>query len=189
MKKEVTHNNVTIAYTVRSTKLAKRLSMRVEADGSVVVTKPARVALWRVDWMVQRQFAWILNAQQKMKQKPQKLLAHYSAKEYKEHKEEARKIVAERLKYFSKLYSFYSLRSSAPKLAIRNQKSRWGSCSGKGNLNFNYKIAFLPSELQDYIIVHELCHLKEMNHSQKFWDLVAEQIPDYKERRKKIQMF
>ena len=188
MKKEITHNGITIPYTIRSTKLAKRLSVRVEADGSVVVTKPIRVALWRVEWMMQRQFAWILNAQENMKDKPQKLLAHYSVKEYKEHKEEARRIVLEKIKYFEKCYSGYGLQQIKG-VAIRNQKSRWGSCSGKGNLNFNYKIAFLPPELQDYIVVHELCHLGEMNHSAKFWSLVAEQIPDYKERRKKIQMF
>jgi predicted metal-dependent hydrolase len=66
------------------------------------------------------------------------------------------------------------------RVAIRNTRSRWGSCSSKKNLNFNYRILFLEPELQDYLIVHELCHLQEMNHAPQFWTLVAEQIPDYK---------
>lgn len=72
-------------------------------------------------------------------------------------------------------------------MAIRNQKSRWGSCSTKGNLNFNYKLAIIPSHLADYVIVHELCHLGEFNHSQKFWDLVAKTMPGYKEMRNELK--
>jgi predicted metal-dependent hydrolase len=64
------------------------------------------------------------------------------------------------------------------------QKSRWGSCSGKGNLNFNCLLMRTPDEIIDYVVVHELCHLKEMNHSPRFWAEVEKIFPDYKERRK-----
>jgi predicted metal-dependent hydrolase len=67
------------------------------------------------------------------------------------------------------------------------QKSRWGSCSRKKNLNFNYKLIQLPLELADYIVVHELCHLQEFNHGQGFWNLVGETIPDYKARRDELR--
>jgi predicted metal-dependent hydrolase len=96
-------------------------------------------------------------------------------KHYIDHKEEARKLVLTRLEHFNQYYQLEWKR-----VAIRNQRRCWGSCSSLKNLNFNYKIIFLPDHLQDYIIVHELCHIKHLNHRQDFWDLVAEQVPDYK---------
>lgn len=65
------------------------------------------------------------------------------------------------------------------RIAIRDQKSRWGSCSQKGNLNFNWKLIMAPPQALDYVVVHELCHLHEFNHSPRFWALVAAQMPDY----------
>lgn len=96
------------------------------------------------------------------------------SKKYLEYKEKAREIATSRLEYFNQHYKL-----TYGKVSIRNQKSRWGSCSSKGNLNFNYKIALLPPHLADYVIVHELCHRGQFNHSQKFWDLVGETLPNY----------
>jgi predicted metal-dependent hydrolase len=98
------------------------------------------------------------------------------------HKESARVLVKAKIEQFNAVYEF-----TVGKIAIRNTVSRWGSCSSKGNLNFNYKIVLLPERLADYIIVHELCHLKEFNHSQKFWDQVARVIPDYEARRAELR--
>jgi len=103
-------------------------------------------------------------------------------KDYLKFKEQALVLAQERLTYFNQFYGFKFNRVS-----IKNQKTRWGSCSKKGNLNFHYKIALLPERVADYIIVHELCHLKEFNHSQNFWNLVAQSFPDYLSLRNQLK--
>ena len=97
-------------------------------------------------------------------------------KHYVQHKEAARVFAHARLAHFNQFYDF-----TWNRVAIRNQRRCWGSCSANKNLNFNYKILFLPPRLADYIIVHELCHLQHLHHGQEFWDLVAQQLPQYKE--------
>lgn len=87
-----------------------------------------------------------------------------------------------RIKHFNSFYNF-----EISKVRIKNQKSRWGSCSSKKNLNFNYKVIFLRPELADYLIVHELCHLGELNHSKKFWALVQKIIPNYKKISRELR--
>jgi len=72
---------------------------------------------------------------------------------------------------------------------VRNQKTRWGSCSSRKNLMFNYRIAYLPEHLRAYVIVHELCHLKELNHGKKFWALIAETIPHYQHCRRELRAY
>lgn len=93
----------------------------------------------------------------------------------------AKVFVKERLRYYNQFYGY-----SFKRISIKDHSARWGSCSAKRNLNFNYRIMFLPQKLADYIIVHELCHLKEMNHSKKFWKLVAEVFPNHKILRKEL---
>ncbi len=109
-----------------------------------------------------------------------------SRKLYIANKEAARALVTERVQHFM---AYYGPKHgiAVGKIAIRNQKSRWGSCSRTGNLNFNYKLVFLPPDQRDYVIVHEICHIKEFNHGQGFWALVGETIPGYKELRKKLR--
>ncbi len=73
------------------------------------------------------------------------------------------------------------------KIAVRRQSSRWGSCSSRGNLSFNYKLMRMRKKVIDYVIVHELCHLREMNHSKKFWKIVGDILPDYKSLRAELK--
>lgn len=111
------------------------------------------------------------------------MLLRRNKKQYHKHKTTARQLVHARLGFYNTFYQV-PLR----KVFIKNHKSRWGSCSQVGNLNFNYKLLFLPTELQDYIVVHELCHLIEFNHSPKFWAHVARTIPDYRRYRKALRI-
>ena len=103
-------------------------------------------------------------------------------KEYIFYKYHALELVKNRLAYFNTMYHF-----KINRVSIKNQKTRWGSCSKKGNLNFNYRVALLPPHLADYVIVHELCHLGEFNHSPNFWKLVARGIPNYKKIKREFK--
>lgn len=110
------------------------------------------------------------------------LLRYRNAKHYRAHKESARLLVHARLSYFNTFYQH-----EYKKVFIKNTKSRWGSTSSKGNININYKILFLPQELQDYLIVHELCHLKHFNHGPDFWREVAKTVPNYRAHAKTLR--
>ena len=85
-------------------------------------------------------------------------------------------IIPRRVEYFAKRIGV-----TYGRITIRNQKTRWGSCSSKGNLNFNCLLMLAPSEVLDYVVVHELCHRKEMNHSKAFWIEVEKVFPDYRD--------
>ena len=74
-------------------------------------------------------------------------------------------------------------------VTVKNQKTRWGSCSAKGNVNFNYQLAFLPDELLDYVVIHELAHRRHMNHSRAFWAEVEKYCPNYLERREQLKEY
>ncbi len=102
--------------------------------------------------------------------------------DYQEQKELARELISQRIEILNQQYGF-----TYGRVSIRHTSTRWGSCSRQGNLNFSYKLLYLPSELRDYVIVHELCHLKEMNHSPRFWALVGQTVPNYKDLRHQLR--
>jgi predicted metal-dependent hydrolase len=107
---------------------------------------------------------------------------HRGRRDYLKYKEQARVLIIEKIESINK-----NLGVQYNRISIKNQKRSWGSCSRKRNLNFNYKILFLPERLQNYVIVHELAHLKEFNHSKNFWAVVAGIIPDHKALRKQLR--
>ena len=109
-----------------------------------------------------------------------------SKNDFVENKARAEELVRERIEFFN-TDAKYGYGFAVGKITARNQRSRWGSCSKKGNLNFNYRIAQLPAHLADYVIVHELCHLGEFNHSRAFWNLVARAVPDYAKCRTELR--
>lgn len=111
-----------------------------------------------------------------------RLFVRSSKAEYEKHKELTRALVARKIAEFN---AFYNL--TPGRIAIRNQRSRWGSCSKKGNLNFNYRLVLIPEALVDYVVVHEMCHLGEFNHSKNFWHLVSRTVPNHVELRKQLR--
>jgi predicted metal-dependent hydrolase len=105
-----------------------------------------------------------------------------SQKEYLKYKEKARTLVHDRMRIYSQFYGF-----TPEKIFMRNQKTRWGSCSKKRNISINYRIFFLSEQQQDYVVIHELCHIQEFNHSKKFWALVEKACPEYKRIRTELR--
>ncbi|MFA7191773.1 MAG: YgjP-like metallopeptidase domain-containing protein [Candidatus Paceibacterota bacterium] len=182
MQKIVSIDGVDMPYTIKSNSKSRKISLRIQQGGHILVTKPTRVSVRYIEGVVDSKKDWIAEQINKLGSKPAKLLAHYSAKDLEVYRDEAYNLVDAKIAHFNKFYKF-----EIERVTIRNQSTRWGSCSRQKNLNFNYKIVLLPSKLQDYIIVHELCHLSEMNHGKKFWDLVSLQIPDYKDCVKSLK--
>ncbi len=166
-------------YILRSHPRAKNLRISIKADGRVIVTKPKRVSIATAEHFIQTKSSWII---EKFNSLPKSQTIKHTKKEIAELKVKALHIAEEKVKYFNQYYKF-----TYKNICIRNQKTRWGSCSKQGNLNFNYKIALLPENLANYLVVHEICHLGEFNHSQKFWDLVGEMIPDYKVLQRELK--
>lgn len=178
-------------YTLKKNRKSKGIRIIVHHDGRVVVTIPYRMPIrlaqayvaTKKDWIQERVESFLT---EQKKREASGVLPKMTAKDKKldfdRNKEKARKIITEKVELLNQHYGF-----EYKSIAIRNQKTRWGSCSKKGNLNFNYKIAFLPNKMLEYVVVHELCHLKEFNHGEKFWDLVAELAPDYREIRNEMK--
>lgn len=170
-------DNQKIRCIIKNHPRSRNLKLSINSDGTCTVTKPFWVARKFAEIFVFEKFDWIIKKIQEVQEN-----SLFSNKKYSDYKEDARAHISERIKFLNLKYGF-----EYNKIYIRDQKSRWGSCSSKGNLNFSYKLLFLPSELSDYIIVHELCHLREMNHSKKFWDLVGDTFPNHKELRRELR--
>ncbi|MEA1926078.1 MAG: M48 family metallopeptidase [Patescibacteria group bacterium] len=159
---------------------AKRLTLSVRGDGSVALSIPYWSTYGEAYLFLDKKKEWIFEKTVSMK--INSMLSLGTKEDYLENRELARSFVKRRVECFNAHYRFrYNL------IAIRNQRTRWGSCSENGNLNFNYRIIHLPGEYADYLIVHELCHLKELNHSARFWDLVSKTIPDCRMLAKKLR--
>lgn len=173
-----------IRYEVKISKGARTMRLSVHPDGKIIVSKPRLVPDFLVAKFVEKHADWIEKKLEHIKKHPAPLLGKLTVRDYKAHKELARALVIERVQFFANKYGF-----SFGAIRIGNQKGRWGSCSKRGNLNFNYKIVFLPRELQDYIVVHEVCHLKEHNHSDRFWSLIKEECPEWKKMRNSLKKY
>lgn len=182
MEKKITLRNNEIAYTLRKSNRARKMRIAVYCDGTVVVTTPSNLKESHAEVFITKSAGWLLTKLDFFRKIKGSSIQKYDRSHYLNHRKSAHAFASARVEYFNKFYRFHF-----NKINIKNQKTRWGSCSRKRNLNFNYKIIFLPPEVADYIIVHELCHLKEFNHSAKFWKSVERTMPNYLKIREQLR--
>lgn len=170
-------------YTIRKSTRAKRARITIDPHGRVIVVAPQKMNEKVIAQFIDQQKGWIEKNLLLLKQRKKRYLDS-SPEGFIEHKKKAYAIIKERVDYFCAVYD-----CSYNTISIKNQKTRWGSCSKQKNLYFRYSIIFLPDALRDYVIIHEVCHLRELNHSPRFWTLVAKTIPDYKKLQKELQSY
>jgi len=162
----------------------KTLAIQIAADGKVTVRVPMRCSRAKAESFIEEKKEWILRKQKELrlraKEQEQKReqLPILSEEDYQNYRMLAEQVFRQRAAYFAG-----QMGVSYGRITIRDQKTRWGSCSSKGNLNFNWRLVLAPREVLDYVVVHELAHRKEMNHSARFWRLVEEELPDYPQRK------
>lgn len=169
-------------YTLKRSQRARYVRLRVQPGGAVVLTVPFGMAIAKAEEFVRERAEWLTNAIRRMAQLKQ--LPVSGRRDYLKHKEAARELVHERLVYWNAFYAF-----SYKRIAIKNTRRTWGSCSHRGNLNFSYKLLFVPRELADYVVVHELCHLKHRNHGAAFWREVGRALPNYEMLRAELKRY
>ena len=180
VEKEIWQSSTGVCFevTLRRSNRSRHVKISIGQHGEIVVSGPSRVSKSFLYEVLKEKESWLLRSFENLKQAGQLRDKDKEQELYQKHKEQARKLVQEKLLYWNQYYHYTYRRVS-----IRNQRTRWGSCSRLGTLNFHFRIVFLPEELVDYLIVHELCHLKAFDHSQRFWKLVQETIPVYERRR------
>ena len=157
----------------------RTLSLQVRHDGQVIVRAPRQATLSEIESFVRKNEEWLRKHLEKARKEQEAAASSaeppLTMEEIRKLAEDALRVIPRRAAYFAPLVGVRYGR-----ITIRNQRTRWGSCSGKGNLNFNCLLMLAPPEVLDYVVVHELCHRKEMNHSPRFWAEVERVIPEYK---------
>lgn len=169
-----------LKYKLKKSPRIREMKLSVSRRGSLVLNAPKRASDSQIRRFILSQADWILDRLDVIIRIDQGKVVRSSRKDYLKNKEKARKFITDRVRHFSELYGFRH-----KKIRIKNQRTVWGSCSEDGSLNFNYILLKMPKDIADYIIVHELCHLKQFDHSEKFWNLVGRTLPGYGNIKKK----
>lgn len=172
-----------IPIDIKRSKRSRNLRLSVKAGGAVILTAPMKTPIRDIELFVKNNQEWIKEKVRTQKLVKDSLLKTSNLREFKEKRDVMLIDMQRRVEIQNQHYRF-----SFNSVDIIKSKTKWGSCSSRKKLSFNYKMSELSDELQDYIVVHEICHLKEMNHGPKFWKLVAETIPHHKLLRKKLRI-
>lgn len=159
----------------------RTLAIEIKPDGRIIVKAPRRTSQAAINFFLREKREWIEKAQQRMAERNagKEMLPKLSEVEKRALKKKAKEMIEPLLCEYSDIMGV-----DYGNVSYRFQKSRFGSCSGEGNLNFNCLLAMCPEGSVRYVVVHELCHRRHMNHSKAFWEMVEEYMPDYKEHRK-----
>lgn len=171
-----------LLYTLHRRRVQKNIYLRINNRGEITVSAPLRTSKKDIDVFVLEKLDWIIQAKNRVEKLefPQPV----SPQEKKIELIRAKKVIIIRVKELAEKLDF-----KHNHISVKDMKSRWGSCSADKNLNFNFRLYYLPVELMDYVIIHEFCHLIEMNHGEKFWKLVGSYCPDYLVRRKALKKY
>ncbi len=163
-----------IIYSARKT-----LAIQIAADGHITVRAPKGFSRSEIHSFVREKRSWIEKHLARIQSHPVPEKKPLSKSERSRYMETARDIFTVKTAYYASLMNV-----TYHRISIREQKTRWGSCSSAGNLNFNWRLIFAPEEVLNYVVVHELAHRLEMNHSKAFYAIVEQVLPDYKKSRK-----
>ncbi len=156
----------------------KTLAIQVTADGKVRVRAPIQTPRAVIERFLTEKETWVLKHMEEAARNPRPDTPPLDAATRRRYIAAARDIFTKKTAYYAAI-----MHVTYGRISIREQKTRWGSCSSKGNLNFNWRLIFAPEEVLDYIVVHELAHRREMNHSRAFYAIIEEVLPDYKKCR------
>ena len=169
-----------IEYVIQKSR-RKTISLYVSDEKKVIIKAPLNASTEYILDFVKEKKDWIIKQLERKSAEQEKLkaLGLYSQADIRKIKKQAKKIIPERVEYYAALSGI-----TYNRIFIRLQKSRWGSCSADGNLNFNCLLALMPVEVMDSVVVHELCHRRHMNHSREFYEEVYKYYPEYKKWHK-----
>ena len=162
-------------YTIKRSS-RKTLGIYIKS-GEVEVRAPMRVSERRIDKFVEKNKQWI-QKQLKKHAERKSSLPELTEDETKTARKKARSILQDKLDYWSQITGL-----EYNQLRLKENSTNWGSCSTKRNINLDWRLTLLPEPICDYVILHEVCHLKEMNHGPRFWSLVERYMPEYRERK------
>ena len=158
----------------------RTLSASVKS-GKLIVRAPRKLSEKKIFDFLKKHEVWIEKNLEKSKEKEEKLES-LSSEQIKELKKKAKEFLTRKTEEYSKIMSL-----KYGRITITSAKTRFGSCSSKGNISYSYRLMLYPVPAIEYVVVHELAHLCEMNHSKKFYSIVESVLPDYKERRRLLK--
>lgn len=175
-------------YTIVRSSRKRTMGITIDNEGNVEVRIPRRVTIREAEAFVEEKHDWIVKNREKMLARKEKHDAH----DWDRVRDEIYPwIRGDGGRQFREKVASWAQRMGVEynRITIRDISSRWASCSAKGNLSFTWKIFVMPERLADYLVVHELAHLKQMNHSPEFWNIVSTYIPDYKILKKELEEY